>query len=170
MKKLFLTGVVALSLANCQAPLRTAHAAERLPEAMLGKWCYDDNISTKSQEIYFRSDGECSNAFGINLSQTGYGDTKSHCVFDHVKQKKGGVYLINTLCNRGPGSDEYIPSIAEFQIIRKFLFIKWVPQEDEPGILHYPGQKYSPDYGPELKPEVPPKCTGEYDACMKYHQ
>jgi len=41
MKKLLLTSIAALLLAT-----GTAHAADKLPEYMLGRWCYGNDVST----------------------------------------------------------------------------------------------------------------------------
>ena len=49
MKKLLLTGIAALFLAT-----GVAHAADQLPEYMLGRWCYGNDVSTEAQVVYFR--------------------------------------------------------------------------------------------------------------------
>src|SRR5262245_33328314 len=65
----------------------------QLPEAMLGKWCIDNHISTKSDEIYFRPNlnnpnysNECVEGSTIIISQIGYEtDTPGSCLFDKIK-------------------------------------------------------------------------------------
>jgi hypothetical protein len=47
MKKALLTGIAALFLAT-----GTAHANDKLPEHMLGRWC-NSFASIKAQEVYF---------------------------------------------------------------------------------------------------------------------
>ena len=51
MKKLFLTGIAALLLAT-----GAAHATERLPEAMLGNWCWIEGCDEQNwnQQIFAR--------------------------------------------------------------------------------------------------------------------
>jgi hypothetical protein len=48
MKKLLLTGIAALFLATGTVP-----ADNKLPEHILGRWCYDYVISAKTQDVYF---------------------------------------------------------------------------------------------------------------------
>src|SRR5262249_38035237 len=49
MKKLLLTSIAALLLAT-----GTAHANDQLPEFILGRWCYGNDVSTEAQIVYFR--------------------------------------------------------------------------------------------------------------------
>jgi hypothetical protein len=51
LKKTLLTGIAALFLAT-----GTAHAIERLPEAMLGNWCWIEGVDEQdwNQQIFAR--------------------------------------------------------------------------------------------------------------------
>jgi hypothetical protein len=133
--KLLLTGVAALLLAT-----GTAHANDLLPESILGRWCYDGNISNKSEEVYFRPGGCCCNDMtdGITIDQEGYSDdtpvdNPGDCLFDKIERRGRDTYLIHTRCKRKPdrwhaAEDTYFPSAAKFQIIKGLLFVTWVPE------------------------------------------
>ena len=144
--KLLLTGVAALLLATGY----TAHANDLLPESVLGRWCHDGNISTESEEVYFRPDRThptcCCNDFtdGITIDQEGYSDDSpidnpGNCIFDKIERRDRDAYLIHTRCKRLAGrrslarygdqrENTYFPSAAKFQIIKGLLFVSWGPE------------------------------------------
>src|SRR5262249_15113757 len=110
MKKLFLSSIAALFLAT-----GAVHADDKLPEYMLGRWCYTPFGSTESQEIYFRPDLKdpgrktCSDLTdGINIDQQGYddetpADDAPSCIFAEIKRKEENTYLVYVHCKATHG-------------------------------------------------------------------
>jgi hypothetical protein len=122
MKKILLIGIAALFVTSCQAPLRTAHAADalicgqeqgscrsykeslpspnQLPKAMLGKWCEDDR--QKEVSIYNRAplpgEEECTFSRELfTVSQKGFEEVDNECTFRKITRKDIGVYLVNRI-------------------------------------------------------------------------
>ena len=137
MSRMLISGVVII-IATSSA----SHATDQLLEHVLGRWCFDYNISTKSEQVYFRPDRTtpdrccCSDMTdGVTVTQEGYSDDAPRddpggCLFDKIEQKDRDTYLIKTRCKEKE-SDPYYPSEAEFQIINGLLFIKWGPQHSQ---------------------------------------
>jgi hypothetical protein len=75
-----------------------SHATDQLLEHVLGRWCFDYNISTKSEQVYFRPDRTtpdrccCSDMTdGVTVTQEGYSDDAPRddpggCLFDKIEQ------------------------------------------------------------------------------------
>src|SRR5262249_22222923 len=101
MQKLLLTGIAALLLAT-----GTAHADERLPKAMLGRWC--QALHSEIRMLYFRPNfvgrQYCDLHDGITLSQSGFSDDRpiDQCdeyVFDKIERTQDG-YLVSAHCEK----------------------------------------------------------------------
>src|SRR5260370_24888365 len=127
MTKLFLTGIAVLFLAT-----GTAHAADQLPEHMLGEWCGADNVSTATQAVYYRPNNKdpemtkCSEFNDpITISREGYTEVEEEttfsCIFDKVERKEEEAYLTYAKCTNDhtPDVDYYN---KEFQLIHGLLF------------------------------------------------
>src|SRR5262245_8348935 len=137
MKKALLSGIAMLFLATTG----TAHAADQLPEWMLGRWCTSAEINTKSQKVYFRPDHVerdkwyCSDLTdGINIDQKGYddehpADEAPACSFGEIKRKEEFSYLVHVLCKteHGEGKPDF-EGQEEFQLFNGLLFKKRMPE------------------------------------------
>jgi hypothetical protein len=131
IKRLFLTGVAALFLAT-----GIAHANDKLPEYMLGRWCSSPFVGTKTQEVYFRPDQNspgkttCSDLTdGINIDQKGYvdespADNADDCVFDNINRRNNDTYLIHARCKEGDSNKPSFEGDEEFQLVNGLLFKK----------------------------------------------
>jgi hypothetical protein len=130
MRKLLLAGVAVLLMG-----ISAAHAKDQLPKHMLGRWCYDYIISTKSLKVYFRPDHKertccCSDMTdGITISQEGYDDDSPaddapSCLFDKIDQENRDTYLVHMRCREGE-ENPYHSSATQFQIVNGLLFVKW---------------------------------------------
>jgi hypothetical protein len=104
MKKILLTGVAALFLA-----IGMAHADDKLPEAMLGRWC-SANVRSDVRMIFYRPSfvgREYCTDFddGITIEQTGFSDDRPSddlCdgyVFDKIERIEDG-YLVSAHCEK----------------------------------------------------------------------
>ena len=98
MKKLLLTSIAALFLLP-----GTAHAAEHvtLPNAMIGKWCHDQNKSQEGRFVYYRESNTTKDNedYGIDCGEDGLeirqdGDLawEAECAYDKIEQTAPGVY------------------------------------------------------------------------------
>jgi hypothetical protein len=133
MKKTLLAGIAVLLLGT-----GAVHADGKLPEYMLGRWCSDYLISTKSVEVYYRPDHADPNRCccgdstdGITINSEGYtedgpGEDPVTCLFDKVEEKDRNIYLIHLRCKLETGID--FSSVAEFQLINDLLFVKVVSE------------------------------------------
>ena len=103
MRKALLTGgIAALLLAT-----GTAHADEKLPEQMIGRWCEASTIGPN--KIYYRPSfqgrQECVDFDdGITLSQIGFSDDRpiDQCdeyIFDKIERVQDG-YLVSAHCEK----------------------------------------------------------------------
>jgi hypothetical protein len=97
MKKALLTGIAALFLAT-----GTAHATERLPEVMLGHWCWVEGGDEQNwtQQIFARVPPEgCHGGDNlIRIDQNGIEDEGS-CTFGKIEQSGPNAFLIYTYCD-----------------------------------------------------------------------
>jgi|SRR6516162_6808838 hypothetical protein len=131
-----ITGIAALLLAT-----GAAHATDQLPEYMLGRWCYGNDVSTEAQIVYFRPDirtpdsRTCSDLTdGIIIDQEGYDDESvaedaSTCSFDKIERKEENTYLVHVHCKAAHGKGK--PSFEgqeEFQLVNGLLFKKRMPE------------------------------------------
>ena len=133
MKKLLLISIAALLLAT-----GAARANDKLPEYMLGRWCFSPFVGTKTQEVYFRPDQNspgrttCSDLTdGINIDQKGYvdespADNADDCAFDNIKRKRKNTYLIHAHCKEGDSKKPSFEGEEEFQLVNGLLFKKRV--------------------------------------------
>jgi hypothetical protein len=109
-----------------------AHADDKLPSYILGRWCYSPFVSNESQEVYFRPNtgsGCCCTDMtdGISLNQEGYEseaptDVPPVCLFDNVKRKDTDTYLVHAHCKEGDKPS--FEGDEEFQLINGLLFKK----------------------------------------------
>jgi hypothetical protein len=138
-----LTGIAALLVTSCQAPLRTAHAAEIqfLPDYLQGRWCHTPFASTEAQQVYFRPDihdpeittcGDLTD--GIMLEKDSYEDESPaeemlSCVLDKIEQVNEYTYLTQVRCSpEGKWEKPSFEGQEEFQLVNGLLFKKRMPQ------------------------------------------
>jgi hypothetical protein len=97
MKKLLLAGIAALLLAT-----GAAHATERLPEAMLGNWCWIEGGDEQNwnQQIFARVPPEgCHGGDSlIRIDQNGI-EGEGSCTFGKIEQTGPNAFLIYTYCD-----------------------------------------------------------------------
>jgi hypothetical protein len=105
-----------------------AHANDKLPVHILGRWCYS-NASTGAQEVYFRSDGCCcsDSTDGITINPEGYEsdapvDVPLICLFDNVKRKDKDTNLVHVHCKEGDKPS--FEGDEELQLMNGLLFKK----------------------------------------------
>jgi hypothetical protein len=130
MKKLFLAGVAVLFLAT-----GTAHADEKLPEQMLGRWC-QASLHSETRMLYYRpsfAGREYCTDFddGITFSQSGFSDDRpiDQCdeyVFDKIERIQDG-YLVSAHCEKAPKTydpdKDDLGGTQQLQIIHDDLLI-----------------------------------------------
>jgi len=92
MKKLLLTGIAALFVTSCQAPLRTAHAdaAVEMPKALHGEWCWIEggDGSNWKQQTFVRETPEkpcVGGDNGITIDKNGWGGERSGYPVRHAR-------------------------------------------------------------------------------------
>jgi hypothetical protein len=125
MTKILLAGVAVLALAGTAS----AEHDVGLPQDMLGKWCRDPIITTKSEDVYFRpyrveyGRTTCEdNTNGITITDEGYGedgpsDNPDVCQFGKIERVDYDDYLIQRTCE--DGTDK-----AEFHLSHDLLFVR----------------------------------------------
>ena len=95
--KVLLAGVAALLLAT-----GAAHAADRLPEAMLGNWCWIEGGDEQNfnQQIFARVPPEgCRGGDSlIHIDQNGI-EGEGSCTFGKMEQTGPNAFLIYTYCD-----------------------------------------------------------------------
>ena len=95
--KVLLAGVAALLLAS-----GTAYATERLPEAMLGNWCWVEGGDEQNwkQQIFARVPPEgCHGGDGlIRIDQKGI-EGEGSCTFGKIEQTGPNAFVIYTYCD-----------------------------------------------------------------------
>jgi len=93
--------------------MSTAYAGNRLPEAMLGDWCYIEGESNETSSVSFRITPEKECHGGDNLmtiAEDGW-EGEYSCKFEKIEQVKPNMVLIQTYCDdetRGPVTIELI--------------------------------------------------------------
>jgi hypothetical protein len=137
MKTAIIAGCAALFLVT-----GTAHANDKLPGYMLGRWCYGNEVSTEAQQVYFPPDihdpkrSTCSDLTdGINIDEYGYdeespSDSGITCRFEKIKQRGESTYLAYVRCIdiHEEKQDDIFAGQEEFQLINGLLFKKRMPQ------------------------------------------
>jgi hypothetical protein len=131
MKKALLAGVAVLSAFSASA----AHADEKLPEQMLGRWC-QANLHSETRMLYYRPSfagrEHCTDFDdGITLSQSGFTDDRpiDQCdeyVFDKIERTQDG-YLVSAHCEKAengfdPEKDD-LGGTRHLQIVHDDLLI-----------------------------------------------
>jgi hypothetical protein len=98
MKKTFLTSIAALFLAT-----GAAHATDKLPDTITGKWCFFEN--KENQLVYSRvltpGNGGCEMA----IDQEAIHEEYSECVFERIKQIRANAFEVFTRCIDLPESE-----------------------------------------------------------------
>ena len=98
MKKVLLSGIAVLFLASTG----TAYADARLPEAMLGNWCWIEGGDEQnwSQQIFARVPPEgCHGGDSlIRIDQNGI-EGEGNCTFGKIEQTGPNAFLIYTYCD-----------------------------------------------------------------------
>jgi hypothetical protein len=97
MKRLFLAGATVLLITTS-----AAHAAERLPDTMLGEWCPDLDKSIENRTVYFRTkthnEPGCQSGEDVIIMRQDRIDAwQNSCSFKTIEQN-GGVYQIHEQC------------------------------------------------------------------------
>jgi|SRR6516164_490443 hypothetical protein len=140
MKAAIVAGCVVLSV-QCAA---RAHADNKLPEHMLGKWC-QAGVNGGANAIYYRPsfgghryDGCSDMDDGITLSQNGFSDDRpiDQCdeyVFDKVERLRDDTYLVTAHCEKAektydPEKDD-LGGTRQLQIVNdEILIVKRMPE------------------------------------------
>ena len=124
-----------LSVTSCQAPLRTAHAADliEIPKALHGDWCWVEggDGSNWQQQTFVRATPEkpCVGAHnGILIDKDGWGDEGS-CHPNKVEQIGTNAWQINVTCDPGDrDTDEDDHGIATLEIVDNKLIMTWLSE------------------------------------------
>jgi hypothetical protein len=121
VKKLLLTGIAALLMAAS-----AAHAvAAKLPEEMIGKWCFDKSTSTEDKEYYSSVEdvSACGNHGGLIIRKEGYTRDRFGpqvlCKFKAIKLSRKAeptpdgtdeptdIYLVRANCKKRSGGNPW---------------------------------------------------------------
>ena len=115
MRALLLTSIATLFLAT-----GAAHAIERLPEAMLGNWCWIEGGDEQNwnQQIFARvpPEGWHGGDSLIRIDQNGI-EGEGSCIFGKIEQTGPNAFLIYTYC------DDHANGSTRFEIIDEKLVI-----------------------------------------------
>jgi len=132
MKKTLLTGIAALLLWQ-----EAAHANDKLPEAMIGRWCLED--SPVGLDTYKR--GKCEfERLEVIMRQEGFEEIDNKCVFRTIKRTSEEIYLVRLYCDvkeeyRGKyapkeeGNEHYYEATKEFEIIDGLLHMRGLSEQ-----------------------------------------
>jgi hypothetical protein len=93
-KRAFITGIAALFVTSCQAPMRTAHARTLLPDTITGEWCYVEGDYDNQPIISRRVPPICEGGdHGLYIDQEVVEGEESYTVVN-VKQIGPNAFLV----------------------------------------------------------------------------
>lgn len=131
--RMLLAATLAASLAAATASQAHAHAADDLPDEMVGRWCQlGSEWDSAAFSMFVQSD--CKTGTGFNLTKTtqsyfsGTGPgavfPNSECTVDRVMKLVDDHYLVNATCKEHGGPDAMHPNRGQPYSGEEILFLE----------------------------------------------